>query len=75
MVLTPAQTDSVNALMERYTDGMLANAVENMAMMKPAMLSTTIAVFQSAKAFPEFRPDAQLDAVIQKRALQPRARK
>ena len=69
MVLTPAQTDSVNALMERYTGGMLANAVENMAMMKPAMLSTTIAVFQSAKAFPEFRPDAQLDAVIQKRAL------
>ncbi len=66
MVLTPAQLDSLGAVMTKYL-GPMAD-VRQFAPFKPAMLSTTLSVLQSQRNFPTFDPTQQLDLVIQQRA-------
>lgn len=65
MVLTPEQTDSVNSVFAKYTNGQLTNAVDQMAMLKPAMVSLQISALESMVAFPGFDPSQQLDTTIQ----------
>ncbi len=65
MVLTPEQTDSVNSVFAKYTNGQLTNAVEQMATLNPAMVSIQIAALESMVAFPGFDPSQQLDTTIQ----------
>jgi len=62
-VLSPAQIDSVNAVLSKYTMGMV-NASQ-LEMMKPAIVNTQLAMLQSVVAFPEFNPAQQLDQTIQ----------
>lgn len=66
-VLTPAQTDSVNALFETYTGQ--PGLVAQMAAMKPAMLTNQLAILQSMAAFPDFNPADQFDTQVQNIAL------
>lgn len=65
-VLTAAQLDSLNTLLASYTGGML-NA-KQLDAFKPSMVSTQLAMLQSAKNFPDFNPMQQLDTQIQQRA-------
>lgn len=64
-VLSPAQLDSLNKVVKSYM-GPMADASQ-FAPMKPAMVSTVLALVQSQKAFPKFNPAEQLDGEIQKR--------
>lgn len=66
-VLNAAQLDSLNTLLASYTGGML-NAQQFDAF-KPSLVTTQIAMMQSAKVFPTFNPMEQLDTQIQQRAL------
>lgn len=65
-VLTPAQADSLTAILRKYMGPMVEAA--NFAPMKPAMVATALAMVQSQVAFPNFNPQEQLDTEIQKRA-------
>lgn len=65
MVLTPEQTDSVNSVFAKYSEGQLTDAVEQMAMLKPAMVGLQISALESMVAFPEFDSSQQLDTTIQ----------
>ena len=65
-VLTAAHLDSLNTLLASYTGGML-NA-KQLDAFKPSMVSTQLAMLQSAKNFPDFNPMQQLDTQIQQRA-------
>ena len=65
-VLTPAQVDSLNILLQKYMGPMATVAQFNP--MKPAMVSTLIGVVQAQSAFPTFNQQEQLDGEIQKRA-------
>lgn len=64
-VLAPAQVDSLNTMLKRYM-GPMASA-NQFAQLKPAMLSTLLALIQSQAIFPNFNPQQQLDGEIQKR--------
>lgn len=64
-VLTQAQLDSVDAVLKKYTGGMLA--IAQLDAMKPTMVGTQIGMFQSMTAFPGYNPQEQLDTEIQKR--------
>ncbi len=66
-VLTPAQVDSVNSILAKYTGGMLTAAAVDM--MKPVVLDTQLGVFQSMTAFPEFNGQEQLDKLVQDKAI------
>lgn len=66
-VLTPAQVDSVNSILAKYTGGMLTAAAVDM--MKPVVLDTQLGVFQSMTAFPEFNGQEQLDKIVQDKAI------
>jgi len=66
-VLTVAQVDSLNSLLASYTGGMLS--VAQLDAFKPSMVSTQLAMLQSAKAFPNYNPMEQLDTQIQKQAV------
>lgn len=65
-VLTPAQADSLTAILRKYMGPMVEAA--NFAPMKPAMVATALAMAQAQVAFPTFNPQEQLDTEIQKRA-------
>ena len=65
MVLTPSQADSVNVVFKQLSGGQLDNAVEQMAMLKPALISTQLAMLESLQAFPDFDQSQQLDATVQ----------
>lgn len=65
MVLTPEQTDSVNSVFAKYTNGQLVNAVEQMSILKPAMVGLQLAAMESMVAFPGFDASQQLDTTIQ----------
>lgn len=67
MVLTPAQLDSANAVIKKYM-GPMAD-INQMAPLKPAMVSTMLAMIQAQQQFPDFNPAHQLDAEIQTRAI------
>lgn len=64
-LLKPEQVDSLNKVLAAYTGGMLT--AEALAQLKPAMVSTQLGVFQSLKAFPDFNPAMQLDALVQQK--------
>lgn len=66
VLLSPAQQDSVNTVLGKYTGGQLSLA--QVAMLKPAALGTQLAVLQSMLAFPGFDPQAQLDVTVQRMA-------
>ena len=63
VLLSPAQQDSVNTVLSKYTGGQLSLA--QVAMLKPAALAAQIALMQSMVAFPDFNPAAQLDVTVQ----------
>lgn len=65
-VLSPAQIDSIDAVLSKYTQGMVK--VAQMDVLKPAMVNTQITLFQSMVDFPEFNGKEQLDTEVQKRA-------
>lgn len=64
-VLAPAQLDSLNTMLKRYIGPM--GSANQFAQLKPAMLSTLLALMQSQTIFPNFNPQQQLDGEIQKR--------
>lgn len=64
-VLAPAQLDSLNTMLKRYMGPM--GSANQFAQLKPAMLSTLLALMQSQTIFPNFNPQQQLDGEIQKR--------
>lgn len=64
-VLAPAQVDSLNTMLKRYMGPMVS--ANQFAQLKPAMLSTLLALMQSQAIFPNFNPQQQLDGEIQKR--------
>ncbi len=64
-VLTASQIDSINAVLGKYTQGMVK--VEQMNVLKPAMVNTQIAMFQAMVNFPEFNGKEQLDMTVQNR--------
>lgn len=64
-VLAPAQLDSLNTVLKRYMGPM--GSANQFAQLKPAMLSTLLALMQSQTIFPNFNPQQQLDGEIQKR--------
>lgn len=66
MVLTPAQIDSANIVLRKYM-GPMAD-ISQMAPLKPAMVSTVLAMMQAQRQFPDFNPAQQLDSEIQRRA-------
>lgn len=65
-VLTPAQLDSVKAVLDPMTGGQLPLAA--LYPMKPAALSTQIAAMMSMKLFPDLNPLEGLDMTMQQRA-------
>lgn len=65
-VLTKEQYDSVGAVIDKYFQGM-AN-IDQLAIMKPAAISTQIALMQNMAAFPGFNPAEQFDSKIQQQA-------
>ena len=66
-VLSPAQIDSVNTLLESYTGQ--AGLAAQMAALKPVMVTNQLAIFQSMNAFPDFDPTDQFDTQVQSAAL------
>ncbi len=67
-VLTPAQIDSLNVMLNKYTMGMAnASAFEPMT---PGIVSTQLALLQAMREFPDFNPMQQLDITIQQMAAQ-----
>ncbi|MCM1163341.1 MAG: TraB/GumN family protein [Muribaculaceae bacterium] len=66
MVLTPAQQDSVNTVIKKYM-GAMAD-ISQMAPLKPAMVSTVLAMLQAQQQFPDFNAAQQIDGEIQVRA-------
>ncbi len=65
-LLLPAQLDSLNTVLAKYTNGM--STVAQMEPLKPAMIATQLAAMQSMVAIPEFSQNQQLDQVIQEKA-------
>lgn len=65
-VLTPAQIDSVNTMLQKYMGPMAS--VNQFDVLKPSMVCTVVALAQSQRAFPSFNPEQQLDTEIQTRA-------
>lgn len=65
-LLSPEQLDSLTTVLGKYTGGQLT--AQAMAPMKPAMITTTIAMMQTMAIFPDFDQSKQLDAMAQQRA-------
>lgn len=63
---SPQQLDSLNVILAKYM-GPQVNA-QALAPMKPAMIVTMLAMFQTKGAFPDFDETQQLDAMVQQRA-------
>lgn len=65
-LLNVAQIDSLNAVLGKYTAGMMT--VQMLDGLVPAMVNTQLALLQSQQAFPDFDATQQLDTQIQARA-------
>lgn len=65
-VVTPAQADSLTVMLQRYMGPQVSAAA--FEPLRPAMVSTLIAMVQTQTVFPDFKPENQLDGVIQERA-------
>lgn len=62
-IFTPAQFDSIDNVLKKYTAGMAS--LQQLVMLKPTLVATQLAVMQSLKAFPDFNPQQQLDSNVQ----------
>lgn len=62
-IFTPAQFDSIDNVLKKYTAGMAS--LQQLVMLKPTLVATQLAVMQSLKAFPDFNPQQQLDSHVQ----------
>lgn len=62
-VLTPEQTDTVNSMLGRYSNGMVT--VQALDQLKPAFVATQLGVLINLKIFPGFNPAEQLDTRVQ----------
>lgn len=67
-VFTTAQLDSINTILGKYSQGQLRT--EMLEAMKPALISTTLAMLQTQTVFPDFDQSQQLDAKVQQRGHQ-----
>lgn len=67
-ILSPAQLDSLDTILKKYM-GPMASAA-GFAQLKPAMISTIMALALNQQAVPNFNPQQPIDAEIQKIALQ-----
>lgn len=65
-ILSPAQIDSVTAVLQKYMGPMVSAA--QFDPLKPGMVSTALAMAQAQVAFPTFNAQQQLDTEIQTRA-------
>jgi len=65
-VLTPAQLDSLGTVWNAYTNGMAP--LNQMYVVKPAVISTQIAALMAQKVFPDLNPMEGIDATMQTRA-------
>lgn len=65
-LLTAQQIDSLTTMLHKYMGP--AASVTQLAQMKPAMVSTMLALMQTMLVFPGFDPNAQLDTQVQKLA-------
>lgn len=67
-IYTAAQLDTIQAMLDRYTGGMLP--LSQLYMLKPATISTQLAALMATKVFPELNPMEGIDATMQTRARQ-----
>jgi hypothetical protein len=63
-LLTKSQADSINAVLARYTGGVLT--VDQMSALKPAAVAAQLALLQSMVAFPDYDPSQQIDMAVQR---------
>lgn len=66
--LSPAQLDSLGAFLGKYLGPQFS--VANLEPLKPAMVSSTVALLINSEVFPGFDPSAQLDGLIQRRGTE-----
>lgn len=62
-VFTPEQIGEINAVLGKYSGGQLSCAM--LDALKPAMVSTQLAMMQTMTAFPGYNPAEQLDQTLQ----------
>lgn len=67
-VYTPEEFALVDSIVKKYTQGMAG--LEQMNQMKPALVSSQLAMMQSMIAFPGFDPTQQIDMYVQVRGEQ-----
>ena len=67
-VYTPEEFAMVDSVVKKYTQGMAG--LEQMNQMKPAIVSSQLAVMQSMIAFPGFDPMKQIDMYVQTRGAE-----
>lgn len=67
-LFSPTQIDSINTVLRQYM-GATAD-VRQFTPLKPAMVSTILALAQAQVHFPNFNPAEQIDATIQRRGLE-----
>ncbi len=65
-LMTPQQLDSLDVVLAKYTGGQMNHLA--VAPLKPAMLTTMLAMFQTTAFFPDYDESKQLDTMVQKRA-------
>lgn len=65
-VLSDAEYAFVDAIVRKYTRG--AVDLRSMSKMKPAMVSTFIALMQARSVFPNYNQEQQIDVLLQSRA-------
>ncbi len=62
-IYSPEQYDSINTYLKELSGGMIS--LDQMVMLKPQMVATQMSLFESAKIFPNFNPNEQLDMTVQ----------
>lgn len=65
MIYTPEQFDSIDTVIKKYTAGQAS--LQQMSMLKPAMIGIQLTLLQTMKAFPDFNPQQQLDITVQQK--------
>lgn len=66
-VMTPEEITKLNAVLAKYSGGQLTAAA--LEPLKPAMVSTQLAMLQTMVVFPGYNPAEQLDQTIQQSAV------
>lgn len=66
-VMNPEEITKLNAVLAKYSGGQLTAAA--LEPLKPAMVSTQLAMLQTMVAFPGYNPAEQLDQTIQQSAV------